>query len=30
VKIKEFAYFGLGIDFISAVIAITAVDGIAR
>ncbi len=29
-RIKEWAYVGLGIDFISAVIAITAVDGIAK
>lgn len=28
-RIKEWAYVGLGIDFISAVIAISAVDGIA-
>lgn len=29
-RIKEWAYVGLGIDFISAVIAISAVDGIAK
>jgi DoxX-like family len=27
-RIKEFAYFGLGLDFISAVISISAVDGV--
>lgn len=29
-RIKEWAYVGLGIDFLSAVIAITAVDGVAK
>ncbi len=27
-RIKEFAYFGLGIDFISAVISLSAIDGL--
>ncbi|MCB9806453.1 DoxX family protein [Candidatus Peribacteria bacterium] len=29
-RIKEWAYVGLGIDFLSAVIAISAVDGLAK
>lgn len=29
-RIKEFAYFGLGLDFISAAISISAVDGVTK